>query len=391
MTHNICIVTGTRAEFGLLTPLIKRTWADTDLALKLVLTGAHLSPLHGNTRDDVLRENFPIAKEIPILLDRDDAQGISDVLATAISSFAAYFLESKPGLVIILGDRYEMLGVAIAALLTKTPIAHLYGGDVTEGAVDEAIRHSITKMSALHFTSCEIYRKRVIQLGEIPENVYNVGSLAVENILTMELMNRQDLSKAIGFSLEEPYALLTFHPATLDPSTPRDQFTQLLMALDRCPDLNIIFTKSNADEGGFLINGMIDEYVARHPRTTVGFHSMGQLKYLSAMKHCELVIGNSSSGIVETPSFAVPTVNIGSRQRGRLQGINTINCEADADAIENAIRKVRTPEFKRVAKDTLNPYGKGDTSVRIVNLIKERMQEGIDLRKPFYDISFEEE
>lgn len=391
MTHNICIVTGTRAEFGLLTPLIKRTWADTDLALKLVLTGAHLSPLHGNTRDDVLRENFPIAKEIPILLDRDDAQGISDVLATAISSFAAYFLESKPGLVIILGDRYEMLGVAIAALLTKTPIAHLYGGDVTEGAVDEAIRHSITKMSALHFTSCEIYRKRVIQLGEIPENVYNVGSLAVENILTMELMNRQDLSKAIGFSLEEPYALLTFHPATLDPSTPRDQFTQLLMALDRCPDLNIIFTKSNADEGGFLINGMIDEYVARHPRTTVGFHSMGQLKYLSAMKHCELVIGNSSSGIVETPSFAVPTVNIGSRQRGRLQGTNTINCEADADAIENAIRKVRTPEFKRVAKDTLNPYGKGDTSVRIVNLIKERMQEGIDLRKPFYDISFEEE
>lgn len=384
----ICIVTATRAEYGLLSPLIRRIWNDPELELLLTVTGAHLDARYGMTKTEIERGGVPIDACIPILEDGDDSQAVSKVIANAIVSFTMYFEERNPDMVVLLGDRYETLSVALAAMLCQIPISHIHGGETTEGAIDEAIRHAITKISYLHFTACAEYRKRVIQLGEDPSRVYNVGALGVENIKNLPLLSREEVSKQIGFSLERPYALVTFHPVTLEAQTQRDQVHELFEALECFPDIRLIFTKSNADSGGLEINALIDEYVARNPRRAIAFFSMGYLLYISAMKTCSMVIGNSSSGILEAPSMHVPTIDIGDRQKGRLFAESVIHSESDRDSIVSAIKKACSPEFHQICEAVVSPFGDGHTSEKIVAEMKKHLTAGIILKKSFFNINF---
>lgn len=384
----ICIVTATRAEYGLLRPLIRRVQEDPELELLLAVTGAHLDARYGNTIEEIVRDGFPIDARLPILEDEDSQTGIASVMANAITAFTDYFVQRKPDMVVLLGDRYETMAIALAAMVCQIPISHIHGGETTEGAMDESIRHAITKMSYLHFTACEAYRRRVVQLGEQPDRVYNVGALGVENIKTLPLLSKTELAGQIGLSLEQPYALLTFHPVTLERQTQGGQLRELFAALERFPTLRLIFTKSNADSGGGEINALIDEYVARHPRRAVAFFSMGYLRYLSAMRDCAMVVGNSSSGILEAPAFHVPTVDIGDRQKGRLAAASVLHCEAEADSVAAAMKKAISPAFQRLCATAENPFGDGHTSEKIVAAMKEKLTEGISLKKSFYDVEF---
>lgn len=388
MMKKICIVTATRAEYGLLCPLIRRVWQDPELELLLAVTGAHLDSRYGNTKTEIEKDGIPIDTCIPILEAGDGKEAISKVIANAVSRFTVYFEERSPDMVVLLGDRYETLGIALAAMVCQIPISHIHGGETTEGAIDEAIRHAITKMSYLHFTACSEYRKRVIQLGENPNRVYNVGALGVENIKTLPLLSREETGKQIGFSLENPYALITFHPVTLENQTQGEQIKELFAALEQFPELQLIFTKSNADSGGLEINELIDEYVAQNPKRSIAFFSMGYLRYLSAMKTCSMVIGNSSSGILEAPAMRVPTIDIGDRQKGRLAADSVIHSETDRNSIATAIRKARSPEFHQICETVVNPFGDGHTSEKIVAAIKRNLTDGITLKKPFYNVDF---
>ena len=318
MRSRICVVTGTRAEYHLLFPLMKAIKQDKELELLLAVTGSHLSDKYGNTYQDIEKDGFHIDAKIPILEKEDKPKDINTAMSRAITGFSDYFWEVKPNMIILLGDRYELLSAAIAAMNYKIPIAHLHGGETTEGAIDECIRHAISKMSYLHFTSCEAYRRRVIQLGESPDRVFNVGAIGLENIRRQRFMSLGELEDSLNFSLEGKFAVVTFHPVTLEEGTAEEEFTQLLNALDCFPELKIIFTKSNADSGGLIINQMIDRYVEKNKSRCVDVFSLGMVRYLSALRYAAVVIGNSSSGIIETPSFKVPTVNIGDRQRGRI-------------------------------------------------------------------------
>ncbi|WP_293008651.1 MULTISPECIES: UDP-N-acetylglucosamine 2-epimerase [unclassified Oscillibacter] len=388
MKYQICIVTATRAEYGLLRPLIRRVQQDETLTLLLAVTGAHLEPRYGNTVEEIRKDNLPIDACLPILTEGDTQQDVSCVMANTITAFTAYFMERKPDMVVLLGDRYETLGVAIVALTCQIPICHIHGGETTEGAMDEAIRHSITKMSALHFTACAAYRKRVIQLGEQPDRVYNVGALGVENIRTLSLLTKEEAGAQIGFSLAEPYALITFHPVTLEQQTQGKQVQALFAALEQFPQLRLLFTKSNADSGGMEINALIDAYVDAHPQRAIAFSSMGYLRYLSAMQGCTMVLGNSSSGILEAPAFHVPTVDIGDRQKGRLAAASIIHCEAEQESIAAAIAQALSPAFLQLCSTVENPFGNGHTSEQIVSIMKGRLTEGISLKKKFYDVGF---
>ena len=384
----ICIVTATRAEYGLLLPLIKRVHQDSELELLLAVTGAHLDERYGNTKMEIVEDGFPIDACLPILEKEDTKEAIGRVMANAISSFTTYFAQRGPDMVVLLGDRYETMGIALAALTCQIPISHIHGGETTEGAIDEAIRHAITKMSYLHFTACSEYQKRVIQLGEHPNRVYNVGALGVENIKTLSLLSREETGKQIEFSLEKPYALITFHPVTLENQTQGGQIKELFAALDQFPSLQLIFTKSNADSGGLEINTLIDTYVADHPNRAIAFFSMGYLRYLSAMRTCAMVIGNSSSGILEAPAFCVPTIDIGDRQKGRLAAPSVIHCDTNQKSIVAAMEKAFSAEFRQLCAKVENPYGDGHTSERIVAIIKEKLSSDISLKKSFYNIDF---
>lgn len=386
MRKSICVVTGTRAEYGLLKPVISRIVADESLDLKLVVTGMHLSPEFGSTYKEIEKDGFPIDEKIEVILSSDTNAAMSKAVGLAIISFSDYFKRIKPDMVVILGDRYEIFAVATAAAIEHLPIAHLCGGDTTEGAIDEFLRHSITKMSYLHFTSTAQYKKRVEQLGESPDRVYNVGATGVENILNVELMDKSDLERSIGFKLDTDFALVTFHPATMEEATAGEQVNELFNALDQFKDIKFIFTKANSDANGRIINQMIDEYVNNNPNT-VAFTSLGIVRYLSAMKYAIMVIGNSSSGIYEAPSFRIPTINIGDRQKGRLQGETVINCEANAQEIVDAINLGRSIEFRNSLIDTRSPYEGSNPSQEIVNIIKEYLNnDKIDLKKKFYDL-----
>ena len=300
-------------------------------------------------------------------------------------SFADYFEKTKPDMLIVLGDRYETLAVCCSAMNQKIPIAHLYGGETTEGAVDESIRHAITKLSYLHFTSTEEYRRRVIQLGEDPSRVFSVGAIGIENILKEELLNKQELEKSINFTLEKQYAVITFHPVTLEGNNSSEQFEALLSACKNHKDMKFIFTKANADANGRVINQLIDRFVEENDNAAA-FTSLGMHRYLSSLKYCTMVIGNSSSGLLEAPSFGVPTINIGDRQKGRLQASSVINCEPTKDEIDKAITLALSEEFKESAHNTINPYGDGNTSGKIVDVIKDfLLNDKIDLKKKFYD------
>jgi len=386
MKKTICIVTGTRADYGLLRPIIKQFIATNSFVLKIVATGMHLSEDFGLTYKEIEEDGISIDAKIDVLQDDDSNKAMSKAIGIGVIGFAEYFEQTQPEMVVVLGDRFEIFAAVTAAAVACIPIAHLYGGEITEGAVDEFFRHSISKMSYLHFTSTEQYRQRVINMGEAPERVFNVGAIGVENILSMPLMTKDELVRSIGFDLNSPYALVTFHPVTLEKDTATKQIESLLSALDETNGLNYIFTKANADANGRSINRKIDAY-CEEKGNTIAYTSMGVLRYLSAMKYCEMVIGNSSSGIMETPSFKKPTINIGDRQKGRICAKSVISCEPEERSIINSIDKARSQQFLREIANQISPYGDGKTSEKIVTVIKDFLdKDKINLKKSFYDV-----
>lgn len=382
----VCVVTGTRAEYGLLKPLIDKVYRDADLELQLVVTGMHLSPEFGLTYQEIEMDGYPIADKVEMLLSSDSSVGVTKSMAVALMGFADCFERLRPDMIIILGDRYEMLMAASAAMIAKIPIAHIHGGELTEGLIDEAIRHSITKMSYLHFTTTDEYRRRIIQLGEQPERVFCVGALGVENIKNVSLMKKDELEKSLGVTLKEKTVLITYHPVTLEDMPVQQQFQNILDAMEHQKDIFIIFTKANADTHGRIINQMIDEYVSKNSNQSVAFTSLGQLRYLSVLQFCYMVIGNSSSGLLEVPSFKIPTINIGERQRGRVCAESVISCDNTLNAILAAIDLASNEDFRSKLQKSHNPYEKENTSQQILTIMKNTMKKGIDIKKKFYDL-----
>lgn len=381
----LCVVTGTRAEYGLLYWLMKEIQADPALQLQLIATGMHLSPEFGLTFKEIEKE-FTIDKKIEMLLSSDTPIGISKSMGLAQISFAEAYEELKPDLVIVLGDRYEIFAAASAAMIARIPIAHLHGGETTEGAFDEAMRHSITKMSHLHFTGTEEYRNRVIQLGEQPDRVFNVGGMGIESIRRLPLLNKREFEESINFKLADKNLLITFHPVTLEDATAEIQFSELLAALDKLENTHLIFTKANSDTAGRIINGMIDAYVSANQYKAVAFVSLGQLRYLSALQYVDAVVGNSSSGLAEAPSFKIGTVNIGDRQKGRIKALSVIDCEPNQTAISKALVKLYSVAFQEILPETRNPYGEGCSSLKIIEELK-RMELKKLIKKKFFDLS----
>ena len=380
----ICVVTGTRAEYGLLFWLMKELLLDNNFNLQLIVTGTHLSPEFGLTFRDI-EKDFIINKKIEILLSSDTPVGISKSMGLAQISFSEAYVELEPDMVVVLGDRYEIFSAASAAMINKIPIIHLSGGETTEGAFDEAIRHSITKMSHLHFTATEEYKNRVIQLGENPSKVFNVGGLGIDNIKRLNLLSKEEFELSIKFALNLKNILVTFHPVTLDERSSVEQFQELLSALDELEDTHIIFTKANGDVDGRIINSMIDKYVSENTNKSVQFTSLGQLRYLSALKHVDAVVGNSSSGLAEAPSFKIGTINIGDRQKGRIKAKSVIDCNTYKKDILSAITKLYEKPFQSSLETVENPYGDGGASKKIVDILKTVKYENI-LKKVFYDL-----
>ncbi len=378
----ICVVTGSRAEYGLLYGLIKGIHEDPDLTLQLLVTGMHLAPEFGSTWQLIEADGFPITRKIDLHLTTDTALGVAQTMAEALTSFTQAFESLKPEVVVLLGDRTEIFSVAQAALLSGIPIAHLHGGELTEGAYDDAIRHSLTKMSHLHFTATEAYRQRVIQLGEQPTTVYNVGAIGLDNIKQFNLLNREKLEAALGHPLMRHNLLITFHPVTLEQQTAEHQFDHLLTVLDEQEDTLLIFTKPNSDRDGRVISQQIDHYVATHPEKAIAFTSLGPLRYLSTIPYMDAVVGNSSSALIEVPAFKVPTVNVGDRQKGRLRGPSIFDCEPTPESIRQALRQAlafdRTSPYEQ-------PYGDGHTAARILTILKQTNR--LSLKKHFFDIT----
>lgn len=381
----IAIVTATRAEYGLLRPFIRALDA-LDVETRIVATGAHLSALFGYTYREILEDGFVVDRRIPILVDSDEPSGMSKTMALALAGFADYFDERRPDALLVLGDRYETLAICAAAMNARIPIVHLYGGETTEGALDEAVRHCITKMAYLHLTSTEDYRRRVIQMGEDPCRVFNVGAVGIENALAAEVLTRNELGASLGVDLSKPYAVVTYHPVTLEDEDPLPKLDELFTAFLERGDLDMVVTKANADAGGRAINERLSRYATESSHVHL-FDSLGTRRYLSAIAHAECVVGNSSSGLLEAPAFKVPTVNIGVRQRGRIRPASVIDCGDDAVSIALAIEKALSENFKAALAVMENPYGSGHVSEPAANIIRRFLDSDIDLRKEFYDMS----
>ena len=379
----VCVITGTRAEYGLLYWLMKEIVADNELELQLIVTGMHLSPEFGLTYKEIEKE-FKIDKKIEMLLSSDTSIGISKSMGLAQISFSEAYEELKPDIVVVLGDRYEIFSATSAAVIANIPLAHLHGGETTEGAFDESIRHCITKMSHLHFTATDEYKNRVIQLGEHPNRVFNVGGMGIENIKRLKLLTRDEFEESIDFKLNKKNILVTFHPVTLENSTAKEEFQELLDAIDELKDTNIIFTKANSDTDGRIINQMIDEYVSKESNKSICFTSLGQLRYLSALQYVNAMVGNSSSGLLEAPSFKIGTINIGDRQKGRKKANSIIDCEPNKKSIKKAFKKLYFLEFQNSLVNVKNPYGDGCSSQKIIKEIKKVDLRNI-LKKSFYD------
>ena len=384
--RKICVITGTRAEFGLLRPLIELIDKDKNLQLQLIATGMHLSPEFGYTLGEIIAAGFVVDKKVECLLSSDTSVGVSKTIALAISGFADTLESLQPDLVVVLGDRTEILGAVIAAGMANIPIAHLHGGETTEGAYDEAIRHSITKFSHLHFTSTEAYRKRVIQLGEQPNTVFNVGAIGLDAIKKLKLLSREEFENSIGLKLKKRNVLITYHPVTLEKEAPIETFKNILTALDELGDTGLIFTHANSDKNGRIINKMITEYVDTHKDKAVAFKSLGQLRYLSALQFVDFVIGNSSSGILEVPAFHIPTINIGDSQRGRICNESVINSNNSLEDIKKSITFALDKQFRETIQQQEMLYGDGTAAEKILKVIKEHTV--IPLKKSFYDISY---
>lgn len=379
--RKIAVVTGSRAEYGLLYWLMKEIQGDPALQLQVMVTGMHLSPEFGLTWRNIEQDGFPVDAKVEMLLSSDTPVGIAKSMGLGVIGFAEALDRLRPDVLVLLGDRFEILAVAQAALVAKIPVAHIAGGDVTEGAYDELIRHAITKMAHLHFVTNADAARRVRQMGENPANIHNVGSPGIDAIKRMQLLDRPALERDLGFNFQERNLLVTFHPATLENASAGDQFTQLLVALDRLgAGVGIVFTKPNADNEGRIIMQLMEQFVQNHPNAR-GYASLGQLRYLSLMAQVDAVVGNSSSGLYEAPSLARPTVNIGDRQKGRLRAASVLDCEADATAVENAIRRVLTLDCSGV----VNPYGDGESSRRIKQVLATTSSFPDLLHKRFYD------
>lgn len=382
----IVVLTATRAEYGLLAPIIKKLSKVPEIDVRVAATGAHLSPEFGLTINEIKEDGVKVDKEIDILLSSDTPVAISKTMGLAMMGFAEYFAECKPDALMVLGDRYETLAVCTSALNAQIPIIHLYGGEATEGAIDESVRNAITKLSYLHFTSTEDYRHRVIQMGEAPERVFRVGAIGVENALHTDLMSKEELEQSLGCSLGNKYAVLTFHPVTLENNTAETQIKELLKALEAFEDITFICTKANADMDGRVINECLQKFSETHDNVYL-FDSLGMKRYLSALSFANFVIGNSSSGIIEVPSFKIPTINIGDRQKGRIQADSVINCEPIKEKIAEAINVAMSNSFLEKIKDVSNPYGDGETSETIVEVTKDfLLNSKLRMQKDFYDI-----
>lgn len=384
--RKICVVTGTRAEYGLMSRLMRLIDESADTQLQIIATNMHLSPKYGNTYQEIERDGFRIDKKIPILEDgKDTAKDTVISMSKALAGFAEAYDELKPDMIVVLGDRYEILAATTAALIQRIPIAHIHGGEITEGAYDDAIRHSITKMSHLHFPSTEEYRKRIIQLGEQPDRVFYVGALGVENIKKFPLLQKEEIEELVNFKLNEKTILVTYHPVTLGNHTAEQDITEFLGALDARKDLRIFFTMPNSDTGSQVIADSITAFVAQNGDRAVAFKSLGIKRYLSVMKYVGAVVGNSSSGLLEVPSFGIPTLNIGDRQKGRMAADSVLNCETDKESILKGLDTIMSPSFKQKSAKTQNPYDKEGTAQSIFDVISTYPLNELK-QKHFYDI-----
>ena len=382
--RKICVITGTRAEYGLMRWVMQGIKDDPELTLQVIATGMHLSPEFGLTYREIENDGFQIDRKIEMLTSSDTPVGIAKSMGLGLIGFADALNELKPDLIVVLGDRFEIFAAVAAALVARIPVAHLHGGETTEGAFDEALRHSITKMSHLHFVAAEEYRRRVIQLGEQPKRVFLVGGLGVDNIKRLKLLDRAKLEASIDFKLGQKNLLITFHPVTLETATAADQMAELLAALANLRDTQLIFTMPNADTDGRALIKMVEQFVAQHPNARA-YTSLGQLRYLSCIALVDGVVGNSSSGLAEVPSFNKGTINVGDRQRGRLQAESVINCEPIRQSIEAALKRLYDADFQIGLRQVRNPYGEGGASEQVVSTIKHYALDGI-AKKSFYDL-----
>ncbi len=385
MTRKICFVTGTRADYGLLRGLMESVGQTSGLELQVIVTGMHLAPEFGLTYREIEKDGIRIDARIEMLVSSDTPAGTTKSIGLGVIGFADAFANLNPDIVVVLGDRFEILAAAQAAFIAGICICHISGGEVTEGAVDDTIRHCITKMARYHFVAAEQYRHRVIQLGEQPDSVFNVGDPALDNIERLSLLDRKTLCGKTGLAAEREFFLVTYHPVTTGESDPAQNMQALLDALDEFPDYSLLLSKANADAGGRIMNAMIDAYAAAHPARVIAVASLGQLNYLSAMKHCAAVVGNSSSGIVEAPAIRVPTVNIGNRQSGRLKADSIIDCAEDKAQIVAALKQAISPAFRETAGRTVSLYGNCNATMQILKKLGE-----LDCRKRvpkrFYDL-----
>lgn len=385
----ICVVTGTRAEYGLLRNLLLKLRDTENVKLDLVVTGSHLSDQFGNTQEEIVKDGFDDYIRIAIPLEDDSKEGMAVSTGIAVQKFAELFKGYKPDIIIVLGDRFEILAAVIAAHIIGISVAHIAGGDVTEGAVDDAIRHCITKMSQLHFPGCEQSAKRIIQMGEEPDRVFNVGEPGVENCLNLKLMSRNELSENLNFAINcHDYSVVTFHPVTMENNTAIEQVYQLIHAMDDQKGMFYIITMANADAGGRVVNEIWQKEGKKRENWLV-VPSLGVLRYLSAVKYAKLVIGNSSSGVIEVPALGTPTINIGDRQKGRMMAESVIQCDPAQDQITLAIQKGMTPEFQKMAKNIKSPFGDGTTSSQIVQIVLDYLRHKNETNeKHFFDIDF---
>lgn len=384
--RKICVFTGTRAEYGIMSRLMRMIQDDPELQLQIIATNMHLSPEFGLTYKEIEADGFHIDKKVEMLLSSDTSNGTVKSMGLATIGFADALEDLKPDLAIILGDRYEMLSAAESCLIYKIPVAHIAGGAISEGAYDDAIRHCITKMSHIHFTETEEYRKRVIQLGEQPENVICTGALGVNNIRNEEIMPFEELEQSINFKLGNKFLLITFHPVTMETATAAEQCDSLLTALEEINDeYQLLFTLPNSDTDGRVIIKKINDYVAKRPLKAFAITSLGKKRYYSALKYATAVIGNSSSGLVEAPSFNIPTLNIGNRQQGRTRGETVVDVPSTLEGMRSGLKTALSDEFKKLAKAAVNPYEKDNTLEIMFNVIKIRPLEGV-IKKSFYNL-----
>jgi len=383
--RKICVVTGTRAEYGLLRWVMDGIQKSSKLELQIIATGMHLSPAFGMTYKEIEKDGFTINKKVEMLLSADSPSSISKSTGLGIVGFADSYESLQPDIVVILGDRFEILSACIAALFAKIPIAHIHGGETTEGAFDESIRHSISKMAWWHFVAADEYEKRVIQLGEYPDRVFNVGGLGVDVINKTNLLSKKELMDKTGIQFDDKNLMVTFHPVTLENNTSEKQCQALLNVLGKMQDTYIIFTMPNADTGGRIIKEMVIDFVKRNSNRSISFESMGQLNYLSTLQFVNGVVGNSSSGLAEVPTFKIGTVNIGERQKGRLKANSIIDCEPTEDSIKSAIETLYNNDFQEKLKDVKNPYGKGLATEKILDLL-DKNPIPTEPKKEFYDL-----